>query len=44
MATTKLPDSNLGKDSIRPAVTVLEARSGHKTEYESEGARKNIGR
>ena len=34
----------LGKGDIRPALTVLEARSGHKIDYESEDARKNIGR
>jgi len=34
----------LGKDAIRPALTTLEARTGKKFEYESEDARKNIGR
>jgi len=34
----------LGKTAIRPALATLEARSGKKIEYESEDARKNIGR
>ena len=34
----------LGKGDIRAALTTLEARSGRKIEYESEDARKNIGR
>jgi len=34
----------LGKDAIRPALATLEARTGKKVEYESEDARKNIGR
>jgi hypothetical protein len=34
----------LGKTAIRPALATLEARTGHKIEYESEDARKNIGR
>ena len=33
----------LGKDSVRGALTTLEARSGKKIEYESEDAKKNIG-
>jgi hypothetical protein len=33
-----------GKDSIRGALKTLEARSGKQIEYESEDARKNIGR
>jgi hypothetical protein len=33
-----------GKDTIRPALATLEARTGKKFEYESEDARKNIGR
>jgi hypothetical protein len=34
----------VGKTAIRPMLTILEARTGHKIEYESEDARKNIGR
>jgi hypothetical protein len=34
----------LGKGAIRPALATLEARTGKKIEYESEDARKNIGR
>lgn len=34
----------LGKGAIRPALAALEARTGQKIEYESEDARKNIGR
>jgi hypothetical protein len=32
----------VGKDSIRQTLTVLEARTGNKVEYESEDARKSI--
>ena len=34
----------LGKDAIRPALAALEARTGKQVEYESEDARKNVGR
>ena len=34
----------LGKGAIRPALATLSARTGKKIEYESEDARKNIGR
>src|SRR5262249_55163938 len=34
----------LGKNAIRPALATLEARCGKKIEYESEDARKNIGK
>jgi len=33
-----------GKDGIRPALKTFEARSGKPVEYESEDAKKNIGR
>ena len=33
-----------GKNAIRGALAALEARSGRQVEYESEDARKNIGR
>lgn len=33
-----------GKDAIRGALAAMEARSGRQTEYESEDAKKNIGR
>jgi hypothetical protein len=34
----------VGKNAIRPALETLEARSRKKVEYESEDAKKNIGR
>jgi hypothetical protein len=34
----------VGKNSIRQTLTVLEARTAKKVEYESEDARKNIGK
>jgi hypothetical protein len=34
----------VGKDAIRPILTALEARTGRQVEYESEDARKNIGK
>jgi hypothetical protein len=34
----------MGKDIIRPTLVTLEARTGKKVEYESEDAKKNIGR
>ena len=33
-----------GKDAIRTTIATLEARSGKKFEYETEDAKKNIGR
>lgn len=33
-----------GKDIIRPVIKTLEARSGKSVEYESEDAKKNLGR
>lgn len=34
----------LGKDAIRPALKILEAKSGKQIDYESEDARANIGK
>jgi hypothetical protein len=34
----------VGKGTIRPTLATLEARTGKKIEYESEDARKNIGK
>ena len=33
----------LGKDTVRPALSIFEARTGKKVEYESEEAKKHVG-